>query len=123
MSLQGSALFNQKYPIGIPTTACGEGKFYDRAIYNYSFAGVGTVTNILDPDSALKGTSLLIDNGRDNDGLVGRCSAKFGKTVRDNYNWNHLDEVNQVLGLKALLAPDPVSVYRQHANRLKLQGL
>lgn len=30
---------------------------------------------------------------------------KFGKTVRDDYNWNHLDEVNQVLGLKALFAP------------------
>lgn len=123
LSLPGSALFNQKYPIGIPTSSCGEGKFYDSGIYNYSFAGIGTVTNILDPDSALKATSLLIDNGKNNDGLVGRCSAKFGKTVRDDYNWNHLDEVNQVLGLKALLAPDPVSVYRQHANRLKLQGL
>ena len=54
---------------------------------------------------------------------MSRCSAKFGKTIRDNYNWNHLDEVNMVFGLKAMFAPDPVDVYRQHANRLKLQGL
>ncbi|MFW1886737.1 triacylglycerol lipase, partial [Acinetobacter nosocomialis] len=48
---------------------------------------------------------------------------KFGKTIRDDYNWNHLDEVNQVLGISSIFAADPVSVYRQHANRLKLQGL
>src|SRR5690606_27557648 len=32
-------------------------------------------------------------------------------------------KVNLVLGLKSIFAPDPVDVYRQHANRLKLQGL
>lgn len=127
LTLAGSAKFNQKYPIGMPSTACGEGayswKHADGQIYNYSFTGVGQVTNLLDPDSALKVTALLIDGGKENDGLVSRCSAKFGKTIRDNYNWNHLDEVNMVLGLKNLFAPDPVDVYRQHANRLKLQGL
>lgn len=123
LSLAGSASFNQKYPIGMPTTACGEGKSFQDGVYNYSFTGVGTITNILDPDSALKATSLLIDGGKNNDGLVSRCSAKFGKTIRDDLNWNHMDEVNQVLGLKSLFAPDPVSIYRQHANRLKQQGL
>lgn len=127
LTLAGSAKFNQKYPIGMPSTACGEGayswKHADGQIYNYSFTGVGQVTNLLDPDSALKVTALLIDGGKENDGLVSRCSAKFGKTIRDNYNWNHLDEVNMVLGLKNLFAPDPVDVYRQHVNRLKLQGL
>lgn len=127
LTLAVSAKFNQKYPIGMPSTACGEGayswKHADGQIYNYSFTGVGQVTNLLDPDSALKVTALLIDGGKENDGLVSLCSAKFGKTIRDNYNWNHLDEVNMVLGLKNLFAPDPVDVYRQHANRLKLQGL
>jgi len=127
LTASGSAKFNQRYPIGIPATACGEGayswKHADGQIYNYSFTGVGQVTNPLDPDSALKVTALLIDGGKENDGLVSRCSAKFGKTIRDNYNWNHLDEVNQLLGLKNVFAPDPVDVYRQHANRLKLQGL
>ncbi|WP_034590247.1 lipase family alpha/beta hydrolase [Acinetobacter variabilis] len=119
----GSANFNQRYPIGMPTTTCGEGAYQQKGIYNYSFTGVGQVTNPLDPDSALKVTALLVDGGKENDGLVSRCSAKFGKTIRDNYNWNHLDEVNQLLGLKNVFAPDPVDVYRQHANRLKLQGL
>ncbi len=42
----------------------GEGKLLDQGIYNYSFTGVGTVTNLLAPDGALKVTSLLIDGGR-----------------------------------------------------------
>ena len=123
LTIAGSAKFNEQYPLGMPTTACGEGAFVDKGIYNYSFTGTSVVTNLLDLDSALKFTSLLIDKGKDNDGMVSRCSAKFGKTIRDDYNWNHLDEVNQVLGLKATLAPDPVGVYRQHVNRLKEQGL
>jgi triacylglycerol lipase len=123
LTIAGSAAFNTKFPIGMPTTACGEGQYLEKGIYNYSFTGVGTVTNLLDLDSALKVTSLLINGGKDNDGLVPRCSAKFGKTIRDDYNWNHLDEVNQVLGLRALFSPDPVDVYLQHSNRLKSQGL
>jgi triacylglycerol lipase len=123
LTLAGSAKFNSQFPLGMPSQTCAEGKAFENGIYNYSFTGIGGVTNILDLDSALKVTSLLIDGGKENDGLVSRCSAKFGKTIRDNYNWNHLDEVNQVLGLKALFAPDPVDVYRQHVNRLKLQGL
>lgn len=123
LTLAGSAKFNSQFPLGMPSKTCAEGKAFENGIYNYSFTGIGGVTNILDLDSVLKVTSLLIDGGKENDGLVSRCSAKFGKTIRDNYNWNHLDEVNQVLGLKALFAPDPVDVYRQHVNRLKLQGL
>ena len=123
LTLAGSAKFNNQFPLGMPSKTCAEGKAFENGIYNYSFTGIGGVTNILDLDSVLKVTSLLIDGGKENDGLVSRCSAKFGKTIRDNYNWNHLDEVNQVLGLKALFAPDPVDVYRQHVNRLKLQGL
>ena len=59
----------------------------------------------------------------DNDGLVPRCSARFGKVIRDNYSYTHLDEVNMVLGMRSWFSPDPVTLYRQHANRLKLQGL
>ena len=95
----------------------------EKGVFNYSFTGVGTVTNLLDPDGALKVTSLLINGGKENDGLVSRCSAKFGKTIRDDYNWNHLDEVNQVLGLVSIRTPNPVQLYRQHANRLKSVGL
>jgi len=43
--------------------------------------------------------------------------------IRDDYFWNHLDEVNQVIGLRSLFTANPVSVYRSHANRLKNAGL
>lgn len=123
LSVAGMDQFNAKFPQGLPKSACSEGDYQQNGMHFYSFTGVGTATNLLDPDSALKLTSLMINDGKDNDGLVPRCSAKFGKTIRDNYNWNHLDEVNQVMGLRNIFAPDPVSVYRQHANRLKLDGL
>lgn len=119
----GSKAFQVKYPLGMPSTACGDGPAQQQGIYFYSFSGTGTVTNALDPDALLAVTAKITDPKGDNDGLVSRCSAKFGKTIRDNYNWNHLDIINQFFGLTHVLAPDPVSVYRQHANRLKLQGL
>ena len=122
-SQAGSTAFQARYPLGMPTTACGDGPSQQQGIYFYSFTGTGTVTNSLDPDSLLGITAKITDPKGDNDGLVGRCSAKFGKTIRDNYNWNHLDIVNQFFGLTSVFAPDPVSIYRQHANRLKLQGL
>ena len=70
---------------------------------------------------AMGASSLTFDEA--NDGLVGRCSSHLGKVIRDNYRMNHLDEVNQVFGLTSLFETDPVTVYRQQANRLKLAGL
>lgn len=124
ISVEGSTAFNTRFPMGVPTTACGEGTYQDKGIYMYSFSGTQALTNIFDPlDLLFTGTSLIVDIKGDNDGMVSRCSAKFGKTVRDNLPWNHADEVNQVLGLRSWFSPNPVDVYRQHANRLKLQGL
>ena len=123
LSQAGSKSFSQKYALGMPKTACGEGAATENGIYFYSFSGNSTLTNILDPDSLLAATGLLMQAPNDNDGLVSRCSAKYGKTIRDNYNWNHLDVINQFFALRSVFSPDPVDVYRQHANRLKLQGL
>ncbi|MNG20982.1 Lactonizing lipase precursor [compost metagenome] len=69
----------------------------------------------------LGATSLTFSEA--NDGLVGRCSSHLGQVIRDNYRMNHLDEVNQTFGLTSLFETDPVTVYRQHANRLKNAGL
>lgn len=68
-------------------------------------------------------SSLTFKNGTANDGLVGTCSSHLGMVIRDNYRMNHLDEVNQVFGLTSLFETSPVSVYRQHANRLKNASL
>ena len=43
--------------------------------------------------------------------------------IRDNYFQNHLDEVNQVLGLVSIFESNPTSIFRAHANRLKNRGL
>lgn len=123
MAKQGVAEFNAKFPLGMPTTACSDGASLANGIRFYSWTGVSNTTNLLDPDTIFTALGPIAFSGQPNDGLVSRCSNKLGLTVRDDYKWNHFDEVNQVLGLKGLFAPDPVAVFRQHANRLKLQGL
>lgn len=123
LNSQGAARFNAKFPQGIPTTACGEGAYSVGGVRYYSWSGTSPVTNIIDPSDLLLGATALTFNGEANDGLVGRCSSHMGKVIRDNYRMNHLDEVNQVFGLTSLFETDPVTVYRQQANRLKLAGL
>jgi triacylglycerol lipase len=123
LNSQGAARFNAKFPQGIPTTACGEGAYSVSGVRYYSWSGTSPVTNIIDPSDLLLGATALTFNGAANDGLVGRCSSHMGKVIRDNYRMNHLDEVNQTLGLTSLFETDPVTVYRQHANRLKNDGL
>ena len=118
----GAAKFNAKFPQGMPTSACGEGAYSVNGIRYYSWSGTSPVTNVLDPSDSLMGAASLTFKDA-NDGLVGRCSSHLGKVVRDNYRMNHLDEVNQFIGLTSLFETSPVSVYRQHANRLKNDSL
>ncbi len=111
---------------GMPSTYCGEGEAVSNTSAgprrNYSWTGNDPVTNLFDPfDYAFALTGLLFDET--NDGLVEVCSAHFGDVLRDNYRMNHLDEVNQMLGITALFETNPKSVYRTHANRLKNAGL
>ena len=125
ISEQGSSEFNQRYPTPALASSCNQSGATSRnGVYYYSWTGTSQVTNILDVvDSAISVLGPISYGSLDNDGLVPRCNTHFGKVIRDNYGWNHLDEVNQVLGIRGLFSTDPVSVYRQHANRLKLQGL
>ncbi|KEF30335.1 MAG: triacylglycerol lipase [Gammaproteobacteria bacterium] len=122
LTSQGSAEFNNFAPAGIPTTSCGEGAYSANGVRFYSWGGTGVLTNALDPSDALLGVTSLVIGGAD-DGLVGRCSNHFGQVIRDNYFMNHLDEVNQALGLHSLFETDPKAVFQQHANRLKNAGL
>lgn len=119
LSTEGSARFNARFPQALPKTACGEGEYKVNGIRYYSWGGVSPLTNAFDPSDLLLGATALTFNGEPNDGLVGRCSTHMGKVIRDNYRMNHLDEVNQTLGLTSLFETDPITVYRQHANRLK----
>lgn len=119
----GADLFNQTYPEGMPSSYCGEGSYQVNGVKYYSFSGTRPVSNVLDISDALLGVSSLLFIGESNDGLVGRCSSHLGRVLRDDYPWNHGDEVNQVLGFRGLFTSNPVSVYRAHANRLKNEGL
>ena len=125
ISEKGSAEFNAKHPSAAIPTDCGNGqKVTSNGIYHYSWTGTSQVTNIFDVvDSAISQLAPLSYKNNDNDGLVSRCNTHLGQVIRDNYDQSHLDEVNQLLGLRGLFAPDPVSQYRQQANRLKLDGL
>ncbi len=148
-----TAVYNQNYPsagLGAPGS-CQTGAATETVGGNthllYSWAGtaiqptatvlgvtgakdtsVNTIdaANLTDPSTlALLGTGAVMINraSGQNDGLVSRCSALFGQVIGTSYHWNHLDEINQLLGVRGANAEDPVAVIRAHLNRLKLQGV
>lgn len=127
-SAEAMAAFNSDpvFGKGMPTSYCGEGEAVSDTPAgprrNYSWTGDDPTTNVLDIlDPLFFISSLLFDEA--NDGLVEVCGAHFGDVLRDDYRMNHLDEVNQLLGLTALFETDPKTVFRNHANRLKNAGL
>ena len=123
LSSSGAAAFNAAHPQGMPSSSCGQGASVVNGIRYYSVGGTSVLTNIFDVSDGFLGASSLFFGFEANDGLVGRCSSHLGVVLRDNYPWNHLDEVNQILGLRGLFTPSPGSVYRSQANRLKNAGL
>jgi triacylglycerol lipase len=123
LSTAGSSAFNARHPQGKPTTSCGSGAATVNGVRYYSMSGTSVLTNVFDISDAALGAGSLFFGFEQNDGLVGRCSSRWGTVLRDNYGWNHLDEVNQFLGLRGLFASSPQSVYRAQANRLQSLGL
>lgn len=123
LTTKKSLEFNQSYPEGVPTSACGEGEYVAaNGVYYYSWSGTANFTNLLDPiDAALILTGSAFSEP--NDGLVSACSSRLGKVIQDDYNMNHVDQINHTLGIHHLFETDPKTLYRQHANRLQLQGL
>lgn len=122
LTSSGLAAFNAQYPQGVPASACGSGAASVNGIRYYSWSGTGILTNALDvSDSSLALSSFFYPEA--NDGLVGKCSSHLGTVIRDNYFQNHLDEVNQILGLVSIFESSPPSIFRAHANRLKAAGL
>lgn len=123
LTTEGALAFNQKYPEGLPAEQCQQGPMYaNNGVYYFSWSGTRVLTNIFDPsDAALAITAMLIPG--DSDGLVSQCSSHLGYVLKNNYRMNHLDEVNQLIGFHHLFETDPLTVYRQHANRLKKLGL
>tara|TARA_Y100001949_G_C15975130_1_gene325724 strand:+ start:299 stop:1240 length:942 start_codon:yes stop_codon:yes gene_type:complete len=124
LTTEDALAFNQQHPQGIPTSACGEGDHEVNGVRYYSWAGAKPLTNVLDPlESITTVGALFFPAGVANDGLVSTCSARLGMVIRDDFRMNHLDEVNQTLGIHHLTETDPLTVFRTHANRLKTAGL
>lgn len=127
LSREGAARFNARFPAGAPVAPCGQGPevatVNGHPIRWYSYSGTRVVSNVLDPSDTLLAAISVYMRGEESDGAVSRCSSRWGRVIRDNYPWNHLDEINQVLGLIGPFAPSPVAFYVAHANRLKLAGL
>lgn len=122
MTSASQAQFNTTHPNGVPATQCGQGAYSAGGQHYYSWAGNITATNFFDPTDYLFITTGLTFS-EPTDGLTGQCSSHFGQVLRDNYPWNHGDEINQVFGLRGLFTPDPVQVIRSHVNRLMVAGL
>ena|SRR5437867_8305525 len=119
----GAAIFNARFPAGAPTSACGQGPASANGVRYYSASGTSVLTNLFDLSDPLLGLTSLYFGGESNDGLVSRCSSHWGTVLRDDYPWNHLDEVNQMFGLRGWFTPDLVAFYRTQANRLKIAGM
>lgn len=121
LTTAGSARFNQRFPAGVPTSGCGNGAELVNGVRYYSWTGTRTLTNMLDVSDAPLGVLGLVF-GEANDGLVSACSSRLGRHLGD-FRQNHLDQVNQLFGLTDWFSTDPVTLFRQHANRLKAAGL
>lgn len=122
LTTPGLAKFNAKYPAGVPSTYCGSGASSVNGVRYYSWGGSSAITNVLDPLDAGIGI-LSLAHGESNDGLVAACSQRLGQVIRVDYKMNHLDEINGFFGIVHLFETSPVTLYRQHANRLQLAGL
>jgi triacylglycerol lipase len=117
-----SLAFNRDQPDAVPTSACGEGNHVVNGIRYYSWGGTSVFTNALDPLDYFFAVSSKF-YGEANDGLIGRCSSHLGKVIRDDYAMNHVDAMNHIFGLHGIFTTDPITLYRQQANRLKNAGL
>jgi triacylglycerol lipase len=122
LSSPGASAFNAWSSAGLPRRPCGEGAARAGGLHLFSWGGVGVVTNPLDALDAIWQRTVIHDRGA-SDGLVAQCSTHFGRVLRDDYPANHLDTINQVLGLVSPMGANPVEIYRLHANRLARLGL
>ena len=123
--------FNNRYPHGVDTSSyCAPGGARDNWLQDpwgnwhqvkyYSWTGNTASTNWADP---LNGPIAFLGTVFDlpSDGLVDVCSARLGQVIGEEYHMQHADAVNHLFGIRGWT--NPVSLYRQHANRLKNQGL
>ena len=130
LTTEGVALFNQRYPQGLPETWGGHGPEEVNGVRYYSWSGT------LQPGKTDSGRNLFDGTNRSCrlfaktfvnevghcDGMVGRYSSHLGTVIGDNYPLDHFDIVNQSLGLVGKGA-EPIRLFVEHAARLKAAGV
>ncbi|BCX65924.1 MULTISPECIES: esterase/lipase family protein [Pseudomonas] len=130
LTTEGVALFNQRYPQGVPETWGGQGAEEVNGVRYYSWSGT------LQPGKTDRGRNLLDGTNRTCrlfarsfvreaghcDGMVGRYSSHLGTVIGDEYPLDHFDIVNQSLGWVGK-GGEPVRLFVEHAARLKAAGL
>ncbi|CAH0314796.1 esterase/lipase family protein [Pseudomonas brassicacearum] len=130
LTTAGVALFNQRYPQGLPQTWGGNGPEEVDGVRYYSWSGT------LQPGKTDKGRNLFDGTNRSCrlfartfvreagqcDGMVGRYSSHLGTVIGDDYPLDHFDIVNQSLGLVGKGA-EPIRLFVEHAERLKAAGV
>lgn len=130
LTTAGVALFNQRYPQGLPQTWGGQGPEEVNGVRYYSWSGT------LQPGKTDKGRNLFDGTNRSCrlfartfvreagqcDGMVGRYSSHLGTVIGDDYPLDHFDIVNQSLGLVGRGA-EPIRLFVEHAARLKAAGV
>jgi triacylglycerol lipase len=126
LTTPGTAALNSRYPWGINNSSyCATStEVHNVRGYNiryFSWTGNTSYTNVLDAIDPFLAITGLAFGSEKNDGLVGTCSTYLGQMLGDSYNMNHADAVNHLFGIRGWT--DPVSLYRQHANRLKNKGV
>jgi triacylglycerol lipase len=130
LTTEGVALFNQRYPQGLPETWGGHGPEEVNGVRYYSWSGT------LQPGITDRGRNLFDGTNRSCrlfaktfvrevghcDGMVGRYSSHLGTVIGDEYPLDHFDIVNQSLGLVGKGA-EPIRLFVEHAARLKAAGV
>jgi triacylglycerol lipase len=126
LTTAGTAALNSRHPWGVNTGSyCAQStevhNVRGHSIRYYSWTGNTSYTNVLDAVDPFLAITGLVFGSEKNDGLVGVCSTYLGQVLGDSYNMNHVDAINHLFGIRGWA--DPVSLYRQHANRLKNKGI
>jgi triacylglycerol lipase len=130
LTTAGVALFNQRYPQGLPDIWGGHGPEEVNGVRYYSWSGT------LQPGITDRGRNLLDATNRSCrlfaktfvreaghcDGMVGRYSSHLGTVIGDEYPLDHFDIVNQSLGLVGKGA-EPIRLFVEHAARLAAAGV
>ncbi|MDD2053246.1 triacylglycerol lipase [Pseudomonas putida] len=130
LTCAGVAQFNRQYPQGLPSTWGGQGPEEVAGVRYYSWSGTlqpgrtGQGRNLLDGThrSCRLFARTFVREAGQCDGMVGRYSSHLGTVIGDDYPLDHLNIVNQSIGLVGKGA-EPIRLFTEHAARLKAAGL